>query len=103
DVAVATDLADDAGADAVGALLDVAHDDVGQRVGGELVDLGREVRAAVVAGAAHDLQAGGLGHRPQPDRVPGQPARGDVHQRATARVEVALQLRLGESRVVEQP
>src|SRR4029079_8464447 len=97
DVAVATDLADDAGADAVGALLDVAHDDVGQRVGGELVDLGREVRAAVVARAAHDLQRGGIRHHPQGDPVAGQPTGGDVPQRAAAGVDVPPQLRLRQS------
>ena len=89
---VAADLADDPGPHAVDALLDVAHDQVGDRVGGELVELGREVGAAVEARAPDDVQAGGLGHRAQPDRVAAQPAGGDVDQRAAARVDVPPQL-----------
>ena len=100
---VAADLADDPGAHAVGALLDVAHDQVGDRVGGELVELGREVRAGGRSRAPHDVQAGAFGHRPQRRRGRrGQPAGGDVDQRAAAGVDVPPQLGLRESRVVEQ-
>ena len=99
---VAADLADDPGAHPVDALLDVADDQVGDGVGRQLVELGREVGAAVEPAAPHDLQPRGLGHPSQRGRVAVQPAGGDVDERAAAGVGVPPQLSLGQRRVVEQ-
>jgi hypothetical protein len=102
DHAVAADLADDAGPDPLDALLDVAQDEVRHRVGRQLVELGREVRAAVEARPSDDVQAGRLRHRPQRHRVAVQATGRDVDQRAAPRVGVPHQLGLREGWIIEQ-